>query len=143
MFLNGSSPSRPAAGEDVTADGQTLPVACAAGWRGCPDADYRGTQLARAVEEKLTAIVARAVPGSILKIAVPMTTADSNTTPDFVLLYRRAFEEFGAAALWSSRPVPNPTPEDALAITNSLRVEGNLRARRLAEQIEQACRAAV
>jgi hypothetical protein len=40
---------------------------------------------------------------------------------------------FGAA-------VPNPTPADALAITYSLRVEGDLRARRLAEQIEQACR---
>ena len=62
---------------------------------------------------------------------------------DFVQLYRRAFEEFGASALWSSKPVPEPTAADALAITYSLRVEGNLRARRLAEQIEQACRAAV
>jgi len=60
----------------------------------------------------------------------------------FADLYRRAFEEFGASALWSSRRVPDPTPEDALAITQSLRVEGDLRARRLAEQIEQACRAA-
>jgi hypothetical protein len=41
------------------------------------------------------------------------------------------------------RPVPNPTPADALAITRSLRIEGNLEARRLAEQIEQACRVAV
>ena len=63
-------------------------------------------------------------------------------TPDFVILYRLAFEKFGAAALWSSQPVPDPTPADALAITHSLRVEGNLEARRLAEQIEQACRAA-
>jgi hypothetical protein len=62
---------------------------------------------------------------------------------DYVTLYRRAFERYGARALWSSRPVPNPTPEDALAITRSLRVEGDLEARRLAEQIEQACRAAV
>jgi len=61
--------------------------------------------------------------------------------PDFVSLYRRAFEEFGASALWSSKPVSDPTPADALAITYSLRVEGNLEARRLAEQIEQACRA--
>ena len=70
-----------------------------------------------------------------------------NTEPaepqDFVSLYRRAFEQFGASALWSSRRVPDPTPADALAITRSLRVEGNLQARRLAEQIEQACRAAV
>lgn len=59
---------------------------------------------------------------------------------DFAALYRRAFKDFGASALWSSRPVADPTPEDALAITYSLRVEGDLRARRLAEQIEQACR---
>ena len=62
---------------------------------------------------------------------------------DFVRLYRRAFEEFGASALWSSKPVPNPTPADALAITHSLRVEGNLEARRLAEQIERLCRASI
>jgi hypothetical protein len=64
-------------------------------------------------------------------------------SPEFVILYRRAFAEYGALALWSSAPVPDPTPADALAITHSLRVEGNLQARRLAEQIEQACRAAV
>jgi hypothetical protein len=61
---------------------------------------------------------------------------------DIDALYRRAFAEYGAVALWSSRPVPNPTPEDALAITRSLRVEGSLAARRLAEQIEKACSAA-
>ena len=61
---------------------------------------------------------------------------------DFATLYRRAFKDFGASALWSSRAVLNPTPEDALAITRSLRLEGDLRARRLAEQIEQACRGA-
>ena len=62
---------------------------------------------------------------------------------DFAILYRRAFEEFGASALWSSTAVPDPTPADALAITYTLRVEGDLQARRLAEQIEQACRAAL
>jgi hypothetical protein len=60
---------------------------------------------------------------------------------DWVKLYRRAFEEFGVSALWSSKPVPDPTPADALAITHSLRVEGNLEARRLAEQIERLCHA--
>lgn len=60
---------------------------------------------------------------------------------DFARLYRQAFEQFGPSALWSSRPVPNPTTADALAITQSLRVEGNLQARKLAEQIEKACRA--
>ncbi len=39
---------------------------------------------------------------------------------DFASLYRRAFEKFGSPALWGSRPVPNPTPADALAITRSL-----------------------
>ena len=62
---------------------------------------------------------------------------------DFASLYRRAFAEYGAQALWSSRAVPDPTPADALAITHTLRVEGDLKARRLAEQIEQACRAAL
>ena len=70
---------------------------------------------------------------------------NSETTgpENFVTLYHRAFEQFGASALWSSRPVADPTPEDALAITHTLRVEGNLHARRLAEQLEQACHAAV
>jgi hypothetical protein len=63
--------------------------------------------------------------------------------PDIATLYRRAFEQFGRSALWSSKPVENPTPADALAITESLRVAGNLQARRLAEEIEQACRAGV
>jgi hypothetical protein len=65
------------------------------------------------------------------------------TQPDYVSLYRQAFERFGASALWSSKPVPDPTPADALAITYSLRVEGDLQARGLAEAIEQACRAAI
>ncbi len=67
---------------------------------------------------------------------------EASKPEDFAALYRRAFREYGASALWSSRPVPNPTCEDALAITWSLRVEGDLQARRLAEEIEKACRAA-
>ncbi|MBF0461700.1 MAG: hypothetical protein HQL87_09915 [Magnetococcales bacterium] len=67
----------------------------------------------------------------------------ATTKPDMAGLYQQAFQKFGASALWSSAPVPNPTPEDALAITRSLRVAGNRQARSLAEQIEQACRAAV
>jgi hypothetical protein len=68
---------------------------------------------------------------------------ESAPPEDFASLYRRAFKEFGARALWSSSPVPDPTCADALAITRSLRVEGDMLARQLAEQIEQACRAAV
>ncbi|MBF0456541.1 MAG: hypothetical protein HQK99_01430 [Nitrospirae bacterium] len=68
---------------------------------------------------------------------------DGGKLSEIERLYRTAFEEYGAIALWSSRPVPHPTPADALAITWSLRVEGGMAARRLAEQIEAACRAAV
>jgi hypothetical protein len=46
-------------------------------------------------------------------------------------------------ATGEARDTPEPTVEDALAITHSLRVEGNLKARLLSEQIEQVCRAAV
>jgi hypothetical protein len=63
-------------------------------------------------------------------------------TEDYASLYREAFEKFGPWALWSTRQFDNPTPAQALAITRSLRVEGNLEARRLAERIEKACRAA-
>jgi hypothetical protein len=61
---------------------------------------------------------------------------------DYASLYRRAFKEHGIRALWSTRVLENPTPEDALAIARVLRIEGNREARALAEQIEQACRAA-
>jgi hypothetical protein len=56
-------------------------------------------------------------------------------------MYKRAFLEFGTRALWNMRQLQAPTPEDALAVARTLRIEGNLDARRLAEQIEQACRA--
>jgi len=62
---------------------------------------------------------------------------------DFEALYHRAFAEYGIHALWSYRELEHPTPEEAMTITRSLRIEGNLEARRLAEQIERACRAAV
>ncbi|MBS1859076.1 MAG: hypothetical protein JST11_27130 [Acidobacteria bacterium] len=58
-------------------------------------------------------------------------------------MYRRAFREYRAQALWNLRELEHPAPEDALAFTRSLRIEGDLNARRLAEQIELACRAAV
>jgi hypothetical protein len=43
---------------------------------------------------------------------------------DFVSLYRRAFVDYGAQALWNMRPIANPTPADALAITKALRTHG-------------------
>ena len=64
-------------------------------------------------------------------------------TADYVSLYRRAFAEFGTRALWSTRMLETPKPDDALVVARALRIEGNREARRLAEQIEQACRAAV
>ena len=60
---------------------------------------------------------------------------------DFASLYYRAFAEYGAQALWNMRPLVNPTPADALAITKALRTHGGMEGRRLAEQIEGLCRA--
>jgi hypothetical protein len=62
---------------------------------------------------------------------------------DFETLYHRAFADYKLRALWNLRELEHPTPEQALAITRSLRVEGDLTARRLAEEIERACRAAL
>ena len=64
-------------------------------------------------------------------------------TEDYQSLYRRAFAEFRARALWNKRELPAPSPEDALVVARALRIEGNREARLLAERIEQACRAAI
>jgi hypothetical protein len=64
-------------------------------------------------------------------------------SPEFLLLYRRAFAEYGTRALWNKRCLAAPLPEDALVVARALRIEGNREARRLAEQIELACRAVV
>ncbi|MBV9746174.1 MAG: hypothetical protein JO099_20635 [Acidobacteriia bacterium] len=71
-----------------------------------------------------------------------------NDTPpepeeNFANLYRRAFAQYGAKALWNKRLLEKPTPEDALVIARALRIEGDRQARSLAEQIEKACRAAL
>ncbi len=64
--------------------------------------------------------------------------------PDTVVaLYRQAFEQFGARALWSRKPTVAPTIAQALVIAESLRREGNMLSRQLAGQIEEACRAAL
>jgi hypothetical protein len=63
--------------------------------------------------------------------------------PDFESLYHRAFADFRLRALWNVRELEHPTAEEALIITRSFRVEGDLSALRLAEQIERACRAAL
>ena len=69
-------------------------------------------------------------------------TETATEVPEYVALYRRAFAEYGVMALWSTRQHEHPTPGDALAITPALRVEGDMKARFLAEQIERLCRAA-
>lgn len=68
-------------------------------------------------------------------------TTDPKPPQDFASLYHRAFAEYGTAALWNMRIIENPTPNDALAITRALRTHGGMEGRRLAEQIEQVCRA--
>jgi hypothetical protein len=60
---------------------------------------------------------------------------------DLASLYRRAFAEYGMQALWNMRPIDDPTPADALAITKALRTHGGMEGRRLAERIEKVCRA--
>jgi len=60
---------------------------------------------------------------------------------DLIALYRRAFADYGTQALWNMRPLEDPTPADALAITKALRTHGGLEGRRLAERIESICRA--
>lgn len=57
-----------------------------------------------------------------------------------VALYRRAFAQYRARALWNIREFEEPTPEQMLAITRQLRTEGDMNARRLAEEIEEAVR---
>ena len=67
---------------------------------------------------------------------------DAPPEPESVVsLYRRAFAEYGTQALWNMRPIEDPTPADALAITKALRTHGGMDGRRLAEQIERFCRA--
>jgi hypothetical protein len=70
-----------------------------------------------------------------------------NDTPrepeTFATLYRRAFAEYGTQALWNKRMLEEPTPDDALVIARALRIEGDRKARKLAEEIEKACRAAL
>ena len=69
---------------------------------------------------------------------------DATSAPaGYVALYRRAFQQFGAQALWNKRQLDAPAPDDALVIARALRIEGNREARQLAEELERACRAAL
>jgi len=68
-------------------------------------------------------------------------TTKATELEDLASLYRRAFAEYGSRALWNMRPVMNPVAGDALAITQALRTHGGMDGRRLAERIEELCRA--
>ena len=63
------------------------------------------------------------------------------TKAEIVGLYRRAFARFGTRALWNIQELEDPTVEQVLAITRQLRIEGDMDARCLAEEIEEAARA--
>ena len=56
-------------------------------------------------------------------------------------LYARAFDEYGTRALWNMRRFEELEPGDVLAMTRQLRIENDLAARGLAEQIEKLIRA--
>ena len=82
-------------------------------------------------------------PGRIDKAPEKSGTMSDQATEaaSFISLYRRAFAEYGTQALWNKCLLDAPTKEDALVVARALRIEGDREARRLAEQIEQACRA--
>ena len=71
-----------------------------------------------------------------------MAVSEPIPATDYVTLYRRAFLQYGTHALWNKRSLDAPAKDDALVVARALRIEGDRDARRLAEQIEQACRAA-
>ena len=69
--------------------------------------------------------------------------SDRPPQESFATLYRRAFVKYGAQALWNKRMLEEPTQDDVLVIARALRIEGDREARKLAEQIEKACSAAL
>ncbi len=73
-----------------------------------------------------------------------MKLAAGKPAPELVVeLYRQAFRDFGARALWSRRPSAHPTIAQALVVAESLRREGDMTARPLAARIEEACRSSI
>jgi hypothetical protein len=61
---------------------------------------------------------------------------------DLKSVYLRAVREYGTRALWNMQPISEPAEGDALAITRALRTHAGMEGRRLAEGIEELCRAA-
>jgi hypothetical protein len=73
---------------------------------------------------------------------VAANAALETASQEFRGLYQLAFVHYGTHALWNKRRLDSPTEDDALVVARALRIEGDREARRLAEQIERACRAA-
>lgn len=67
---------------------------------------------------------------------------DAVETEDWRELYAEAFRLFFPAVLWSYRKLEQPAPANGLSISYALRQQGDMRARRFAERLERACRAA-
>ena len=62
---------------------------------------------------------------------------------DFATLYHQAFRDHRNRAPWNVHELEHLTAEDTSSITRHFSEEGDLSARPLADQIEQACRAAL
>jgi len=64
---------------------------------------------------------------------------DYTQSEELAALYRRAFAEYKSQALWNLRSLEDPAAEDALVVARRLRLDGDMPARALAEEIERAC----
>jgi hypothetical protein len=73
----------------------------------------------------------------------PSDSPDAVHASEITTLYRRAFADYRTCALWNLRQFEDPTVEQALSVARHLRVEGDMGARHLAEQIEKAARASL
>ena len=95
------------------------------------------------ISRHVTLMEPQATEGSLESSPQVKSAALNNRgNEELVVLYRRAFQEFGTRALWNMQPVHEPAPADAMAITRTLRTHAGMEGRRLAERIEELCRAA-
>lgn len=69
-------------------------------------------------------------------------TPSDAVADDWKALYHEAFRRYRTFCLWNIRESDDPSPAIALSAARHLRYEGDMEARRLAEQIERAVHAA-
>ena len=74
---------------------------------------------------------------------IPRAALERAAPPVVAALYRQAFDLYGPQFLWSTRKMTAPSISDALDTAARLKREGNMASRRFAENIEEACRAAI